>query len=175
MVERKQLLPALIRNGNGGNELCKGGSISRAVRQKHIAGKKPVGTKRFPVEKHAAGQTKRRIELAFERGVEPRELNAEIAKEAFSDVAPQRLWRLDRLAAAITDQGARSRRKFIALCVPTKIVEVVENENASIRPDRATIKPGGGKPADSPPTTTKSYLSSTPVSRRPSRANACAT
>src|SRR6516165_3899726 len=42
MVERKQLLPALIRNGNGGNELCKAGSISRAVRQKQAESTKAI-------------------------------------------------------------------------------------------------------------------------------------
>jgi hypothetical protein len=52
------------------------------------------------------------------------------------------------LAAAIADDEARPDREFVALCMAAEIVMIVEDEDASVRPDGAAIKQCRGKPAN---------------------------
>jgi hypothetical protein len=117
-------------------------------RRQCVADNERVAAECFAIEKYAARQTERRIEAAVERTVEPGEFDAEIAQEAFGHIAPQCFWRLDRLAAAIADQCARPGGEFVALGVAAEIVVIVENENAGLRTDRATIEPCRGEAAD---------------------------
>src|SRR4029077_4035082 len=148
IIEREQLLFAGIGNGHGRNKVLELRARIRARGQQCVADNERVAAECFAIEKYAARQTERQIEAAVERTLEPGEFDAEIAQEAFGHIAPQCFWRLDRLAAAIADQRARPGRKFVALGVAAEVVVIVENENAGLRTDRATIEPCRGEAAD---------------------------
>src|SRR5262249_29870021 len=56
--------------------------------------------------------------------------------------------RLDRLAAAITDQPTLADRKLVAFGMPAEIVVIVEDQNAGARSCCLAIEPSGREPAD---------------------------
>src|SRR6516164_11857492 len=122
--------------------------LSAGTHLLRVTRNKCVPAESLAIKKHAPRQTKRGIEAAIERGVEPLKLDAEIAQETLCHIAPQSLWRLDRLTAAIADQRARAGSELIALGMAAEIVVIVDNENAGVRPHPLTIKPCRRKPAD---------------------------
>src|SRR5262249_12305879 len=95
-----------------------------------------------------ARQTERGIERALEGGLESLDLDAKVAQQAFGDVAVVLLGRVDRLAAAVTDDQSTVDSELVAFGVAAEIIGVVEHQNARRRPCRATIEPSGRQPAD---------------------------
>jgi hypothetical protein len=105
----------------------------------------------------------------LEGGLEALHVDAEFPQQALADVAPPRIRRVDRLAAAVTDDQAAIEHEFVALGVAAKIVVVVEDEDAGLRPMRAAIEPGRGKPAD----TAADHHQIVPLLGRPVRDRKC--
>ena len=112
-----------------------------------IAGHQHVAAERLAVEEHAARQPERRIEIALEGGLEPRDVDAEIAQQALGHRAVERVRRLQRLAAAVADDAAAIEREFVALGVAAEIVVVVEDQDAGGWLG-APVEPRRRKPAD---------------------------
>src|SRR5262249_12583431 len=154
VVEREQLRLAHRRDRKRGYELAErlgvgeaagafvGPSARRFARHQHVA---PEGLAR---KEHAAGQPERGVELALEGGLEPLDLDAEIAQKPFGDVAVVGLGGIDRFAAAVADHETAIERELVALGMATEIIVVVEDEDARGRPGDATIEGGGRQSAD---------------------------
>src|SRR5262249_56535099 len=73
---------------------------------------------------------------------------AEVAQEPLGDLAPVRVGRVDRLAAAVADDQPAVERELVALGVPSEIVVVVEDQDARRGANGAAIEEGGREPAD---------------------------
>src|SRR5207253_2543063 len=99
-------------------------------------------------EEYAAREAERGIERAVERGLERGEVDAEVVQQPLGDGAVERVGRLERLAAAVTDDRNAVDRELVALGVAAEIVVVVEDEDARVVPGRAAVEPGRGEPAD---------------------------
>src|SRR5262249_7320209 len=84
----------------------------------------------------------------LEGGLESLDLDAKVAQQAFGDVAVILLGRVDRLAAAVTDEQATVDGELVAFGVTAEIIVIVEHQNARRRPRRATIEPSGRPHAD---------------------------
>src|SRR5262249_38719149 len=109
IVEREQLRLARRRDRKRGHELAErlgAGAPARASvipsgggapRHQKVAPEAPAR------KEHAARQSERGIERALKGGLEPFDLDAEIAQKPFGNVAVPGLWRIDRFAAAIAD------------------------------------------------------------------------
>src|SRR5262249_8800902 len=75
------------------------------------------------------------------------EADAEVAQQTPGDRTVERLRRLERLAAAVADDGAPIDRELVALGVAAEIVMVVEDQNARVLARHATVEPRRGKAA----------------------------
>src|SRR5262249_43555146 len=113
-----------------------------------IAGHQYVAPERFAREKDAAREPERRIEVALKRGFERPEADPEVAQQPPCDRTVERLRRLQRLAAAVADDGAAIDRELVTLGVAAEIVMVVEDEDARVLARCAAVEPRRRKPAD---------------------------
>ena len=98
VVERDELRLARVGDRKSRDELgerlarcASRGSMSSRDHGQRIAGHQRVAAECLAREEHAARQAERGIEIALERGLEARDVDAELAQQALGDVAPERL------------------------------------------------------------------------------------
>ena len=150
-IKRNDLCLARLRDRKAGHEFAKrfalGRLVSSSSRTAGIACDQHVAAERLAVEEHATREPQRRIEAALEGRLEPRDVDPKIAQQALGHRAVQRLWRLQRLAAAVADDTAAIEREFVALGVAAEIVVIVEDQDSGGR-HGAPVEPCCRKPAD---------------------------
>src|SRR5262249_5306129 len=150
LIKRHKLRLARLRHriardqlGDRGGGLCR-----RAPKARGVSDNEGVAAKSLAGEEQAARKTKRSIEVVVERGVKAHEVDAELAHEILGRRAVQGLWRLHRCAAAVADDPAAAEREFVAFGMTAEIVMIVEDEDTGLGPDRVSVEPRRGEPAD---------------------------
>src|SRR5262249_32114947 len=149
--QRDELATARLRDRQPGDELGERPGIGARARysiarnREWVARDQHVPPEVLAWQKQAAGEAKGGIEPLPERGLEARDINAELAQQPLGDCAPPCLRRIDRLAAAVADQEAPIDRELVALGVAAEIIMVVEHKDARLRPG-AAIEMRGREP-----------------------------
>ena len=151
-IEREVLSLALNRDRKVGHEfgqrpgvVARPGSVSDP-HARRITCNQNVAAEPLTRKEQAAGQAERRIEIAFERRLEPLDVDAEFLKQGLGRWAVERIGRLERLAAAVADDAALADRELVALGMAAEVVVIVEDQDARLRV-LAAIEPGGREPA----------------------------
>src|SRR5262245_42668677 len=133
IVERDELRLARLRYREIGDEVGDWPRIGQparsrvAGRDQAVARHQQIAAEGLAVEEQATRQAKRRVELAVERGLEARDIDAELAQQIPGGRPEKCVRRLKRLAAAIADDAAAIERELVALGVAAEIVVVVED------------------------------------------------
>ncbi len=99
------------------------------------------------VEEHRAGQAQAGVEVGVEGCLEALELDAQAFQQVFGVFAVEGVRRLQRLAAAVAEDGAPAGLEFVALGMAAEVVVVLDDEDAR-RGVPFAIEPGGGEAAD---------------------------
>ena len=117
-------------------------------RRHRVAGHQRVAPEGFAREEHAAREPERGIELALERGLEPRDVDAKVPQQGLGGIAVERFRRLQRFAAAVAEDQPVADAELVALGVTAKVVVIIEDEDARVGAGGTAIVIRCRKPAD---------------------------
>ncbi len=154
VVKRDELRLARLGDRKRGDEVGQRLGVGEAAGEcvgtphRRLAGHQHVTPERLAGEEHAARQPERGVERALEGGLEPLDLDTELAQQRLGHVAVVSVRGIDQLAAAVADQQPTIEGELVAPGVTAEIVVVVEDEDARGRPGGAAVEPGGRQPAD---------------------------
>ena len=154
IIERDELRLARRRNRKRGDEVGERLGVGEPTRElvgtsgRRFARHQRVAAEGLARKEDAARKTERGIERAIERGLEARNVDAELAQQRSRHLAVLGLRRIDRFAAAVADHEPAVVRELVALGVAAEIVVVVEDEDARRWSGGATVEEGGSQPAD---------------------------
>src|SRR5262249_30800515 len=151
-VKRDELRFALLGDRKRGDEILEGLRLAHplfrlAALPARIATHQHITAERLAAEEQAAREAERGVEFTIERSLEATDVDSESAQQLLGHLAVKLLGRLDRLAAAVSDQGTPVDRELVALGVAAEIVVVIENEDTRKRISLA-IEPRRGEAAD---------------------------